>query len=344
GIEYQGKRRRSDILILASYDPKQRSLVLLSIPRDSRVEITCRKNALDKINAAHAYDGLTCAKDTVERFTGVPVHHYIQVQLDGFKDLVDLVGGVELEVEQDMKYTDRAGGLFINLRKGYQLLDGDKARQFVRYRSAEGDIGRIGRTQKFLNALITKLLQPGNWPKIPKVLDRAVEMVRTSLKSSDLAALGLIQTVQAAFSLDKLEMITLPGEPKRIGGIDYWIPDQAELLKIVGEKFKEEAVLVINQEIKVEILNGNGNAGEAATMANSLRERGFEVTRVANADRFDYPVTRVINHTSDREVGRLVLLAVGGTELLTEIPQEQEAAVDVTVILGKDRPGPAATR
>ena len=159
--EREGDVGRSDTLMVATLDPKKKKAAILSIPRDTRVKI--RGNGFDKINAAYAYGGYHLTKDTVENLLGVEMEHYVLINVKSFKKIIDAIGGVEINVEKRMYYEDvwdDDGGLLINLYPGMQHMDGNTAITYVRYRDEEGDIGRIARQQKFMQAVMDKITSP----------------------------------------------------------------------------------------------------------------------------------------------------------------------------------------
>jgi LCP family protein required for cell wall assembly len=238
---------RSDTLFVVMLDPKHQDTSLLSIPRDTRVRI--KGHGWDKINHAFAYGGHKLTQDTVEEFLGIQVDHYVQVDFQGFQGLVDAIGGIDINVEKRMYYHDSWDGFEVNLRPGMQHLNGKTALQYVRYRDEEGDIGRIGRQQKFLRAVYDKVLSPAIIPKLPAFLKQVTSMVKTDMTVPEL--LELAQAMKGLMgSGDKgLHMAMVPGTPQYINDISYWIPDipklRAEMVSMQGvamtSKYKEAA-------------------------------------------------------------------------------------------------------
>lgn len=186
---------RSDTMLIVSIDPVGRNYTLFSVLRDTYVEIPGYGSS--RVNAALAYGGPSLAMQTVSRFTGLPIDYYVITDFEGFIGLVDAVGGVEFEVEKDMYYRDPAdkGKYDINLQKGWQHLDGEKALQYVRFRyDAMSDYTRTERQRKFLAALVDKLKRGTTVLQLPDILDSLRPYLQTNLNSVDmikLAALGL---------------------------------------------------------------------------------------------------------------------------------------------------------
>ncbi|MDD4239528.1 MAG: LCP family protein [Desulfotomaculaceae bacterium] len=231
---------RTDTLILASVDTKSKQMSLLSIPRDTRVNIP--KHGWDKINSASVYGGTEMSMKVVSDLLGTPIKYYVQANFNGFKDIVDALGGVTLDVEQDMYHydPDDGGAYTINLEKGVQPLDGDKALQYVRYREyAMGDIDRTTHQQKFLVALAKEMLQPSTILKLPALVPEVNKYVKTNLSVSDMMTLA-----SAGKKLENGNIVaqTLPGRPIDINGGSYWGVDPDEAKQMVANLFNGETV------------------------------------------------------------------------------------------------------
>ena len=212
---------RSDTLFVVMLDKSKKNAALLSVPRDTRVKI--KGHGWDKINAAFAYGGHKLTQETVQDFLGIKLNNYVVVDFQGFKGLVDAVGGVDINVEKRMYYYDPYDGFEIDLRPGTQHMDGKTAMQYVRYRDEEGDIGRIRRQQKFLMALYRHIASKNIIAKIPGVSKQIMSMVKTDLSLKEMEELGNV--MREMKEKDGLKMSMVPGEPEYIDGVSYWIPD-----------------------------------------------------------------------------------------------------------------------
>lgn len=234
---------RSDTVILASVDTKTKQMALLSIPRDTRVNIP--GHGWDKINSANLYGGPEKSMKVVSDLLGVPVNHYVVTNFNGFKDIVDALGGVTYEVERNMYHDDPddGGAYRIDLKKGVQRLDGDKALQYVRYRNYDlGDVDRTKYQQKFLMALAKEMLQPSTITKLPRLVPEINSYVKTNLSLD-----GMISMAQAARNLENGNIITqtLPGRPIEIDGGSYWGVDPSEARMTMAKLFNGETVTSI---------------------------------------------------------------------------------------------------
>ena len=234
---------RSDTLFVVMLDKNKKNAALLSVPRDTRVKV--KGHGWDKINAAFAYGGQKLTRETVQDFLGIKINNYVLVDFQGFKGLVDAVGGVDINVEKRMYYYDPYDGFEIDLRPGMQHMDGKTAMQYVRYRDEEGDIGRIRRQQKFLMALYRHIASKNIIAKIPGVSKQIMSMVKTDLSLKEMVELGNV--MREMVEKDGLKMSMVPGEPEYIDGISYWIPDipkmrqkMADMQGVkISEKFNE---------------------------------------------------------------------------------------------------------
>ena len=234
---------RSDTLFVVMLDKNKKNAALLSVPRDTRVKI--KGHGWDKINAAFAYGGQKLTRETVQDFLGIRLNNYVLVDFQGFKGLVDAVGGVDINVEKRMYYYDPYDGFEIDLRPGMQHMDGKTAMQYVRYRDEEGDIGRIRRQQKFLMALYKHIASKNIIAKIPGVSKQIMSMVKTDLSLKEMVELGNV--MRDMVEKEGLKMSMVPGEPEYINGISYWIPDipkmrqkMADMQGVkISEKFNE---------------------------------------------------------------------------------------------------------
>lgn len=225
---------RSDTLMVASIDKTAEKAALLSIPRDTRVAID--GHGYDKINHAYAYGGHALSKKSVEGLLGVPMDHYIIIDTKSFERIIDAIGGVDIDVEKRMHYEDPwddNGGLVIDLYPGEQHMDGKKAIQYVRYRDGEGDIGRIGRQQKFMKACLAQVLTPEILPRLPDIVKEVSSAVKTDMSVTELLSFAkMMKTFQA----NGLEAQMVPGQPAYHKDISYWIPDITDVRDLLASE------------------------------------------------------------------------------------------------------------
>lgn len=222
---------RSDTLMVAFVDLDTPSVSLLSIPRDTYVDIS--GNGQTKINHAFAYGGQPLTRKTVENFLNIEIDRYLMVDFNGFAEMIDALGGVDIEVEAKM-YKPEEG---IDLQPGMQHLDGKNALAYCRWRGdAQADIGRVGRQQKFLSAVANQLSSLGTIAKLPRMISVINDNVETDFTNSEL--LSLINTFKNGNNFDVYtDMVQGQGQGQYINGVSYWMPFEAQIPALV-EKMK----------------------------------------------------------------------------------------------------------
>ena len=263
-----GQNGRTDSLMFATVNPKTQRISLMSIPRDSRVPIV-GKDKEDKINAAHAYGGEQMAIKTVEGFLKVPVDHYIKIDFQGFKGIVDAVGGVTVDVPFDFwERSDVDYYKKIQFKQGQQNLNGEEALAYVRMRKQDpnGDYGRAARQRQLLAAVAQKLNSASTVFKIKDLTTVVGKYIKTDIPISD--GLALYNKL-SGFDPSTIQTLKLEGEDKKIGGIYYFLPDpigvetvRNEIEKELGEKAKTPT----NPNTKTDSSNpdSNSNSNEKA--------------------------------------------------------------------------------
>jgi LCP family protein required for cell wall assembly len=221
------ERARSDALILVRLDPVTQSAVMLSIPRDTRVPIP--GHGVSKINHAHSWGGPALAVETVKNFTGLPVHHYISVDFDGLIEMVDVLGGLWIDVDRQTKMNYWRPGDPV-IEKGYQQLNGEQCLLYVRSRwFPESDYVRCLHQRTFLIALAKSALEASPTRRV-----LLIGIAGRSLKSD----LTVSQIVDLSRQFKDIKMAnikgrTVPGGGKKIDGVWYDIPDMGKTREIL---------------------------------------------------------------------------------------------------------------
>ncbi|MDD3570166.1 MAG: LCP family protein [Lachnospiraceae bacterium] len=225
---------RTDVMFVVSFNSETKEINILSIPRDTKVKMTDEmiasleerkrsgfipyhdgQKGVCKINEVHAYAGDGYRNEfsmmMVEDLLGIKLDYYVKFTPDTFKTVVDSICGVDFEVATDMKYSDPEQGLYINLKAGYQHLDGDKAEQLVRYRDgyAAKDLKRITVQQDFIKALMQKVLSTDTLlTNIQPLTKTVISTVETNISIMD--ALKYVKYVNY-IDVDNVKMETIPG-------------------------------------------------------------------------------------------------------------------------------------
>ena len=316
---------RADTIVFLSISPKTKDVLILSIPRDTRVEIP--EMGMDKINHAYAFGGEKLISKTVSSFLDVPIHFYAVADFIGFVQIIDELGGVEMDVEKEMYYVDKAGGVEINLYPGKQILDGEKALQYIRFRYDKlGDLGRIKRQQKLALAVIKKMIHFDSITKIPQIAEGVKGYIETNIEAQDAIALA---NLFRGVNQEKFRIETVEGEPVYIKGISYLDPNVEEVQQRV-----KSLIYSKNSGMKVEVLNGNAMAGIARKMAKDLELQGFEIVNIGNADNFNYKNTKIIVYSKEVNLDNQFKELFKDFEIVKEY--QTQANLDLVIILGKD--------
>jgi polyisoprenyl-teichoic acid--peptidoglycan teichoic acid transferase len=221
--ERKGDRGRSDSLIVLTVNPNKKSVKMLSIPRDTRTEIV-GKGIEDKINHAYAFGGVDMSIATIEHFLDVPIDHYVQINMEGFKDIVDSVGGVTVQNDLDFTYEGT------HFPEGQLKLNGEKALKYsrMRYEDPRGDFGRQLRQRQIIQAVINEgasLSTITNYGDIFKALG---SNVKTSLKFDEMVT---IQSKYKSASKD-IQQEQVKGNGTKLNGVYYYIVPEEEKNRI----------------------------------------------------------------------------------------------------------------
>jgi LCP family protein required for cell wall assembly len=316
----RGLPSRSDTLILLRADPQTDAISMLSFPRDLRAEIQCPGVLpfFGKINGAYAECGARGALSTVRHLTGLPINYLVTVDFRGFKQVVNRLDGVWIDV--DRRYYNRNVGTLetnyanINLRPGYQRLNGQQALDYVRYRHTDNDLFRNARQQAFVGAIKDQVQSSVSLTDLPKLVNAISNNVRVGRGGGrDINPREVLGYASFAASLPaghffqtKIENLEETGDATGY----YLVADPTELQNALAnfvspdvDAPEKAASVVLGQrigpkrlrprDITVTVLNGNGVQGSAATARGELEERGFKTllppnNLQANAPRDSY--------------------------------------------------------
>lgn len=359
---------RTDTIMVLSVDPTTKTGFILSVPRDSYVQISGTQE-YTKINHAHSRGGTDLAIATIKDFLGIPIHHYMKVDYQALFKTVDDLGGVEFDVPIDMKYYDSASvpPLDIDLKAGLQTLNGEQAMGLLRFRKGypDQDLGRIRTQQSFLEAVMKKASSPTSITKIPKYIETVYQYVETDMSIKDIMSL-----VKIGISLDlsRVEKATIPGEPTMINGasviqvnheemktlLDYltsgnYPTPETETPESSEEATEEKAADSSNLKDKVEnvssdntindknivVLNGSGVSGVARRASDLLKIQDILVDSSGNASSFDNNST-IIYYKDDAALATKIkdILKVKTTQKGTKSIVSSEP--DIVILIGKD--------
>ncbi len=300
---------RTDVIFIVNFDSEAGTVKVLSIPRDTYTEvIPSVKSKINengrsipsvvKMNAVHAYGGnkvgMECLEMQLEDMLDIDIDNYILFNIDAFKAVVDIIGGVDMYVPYDMYYSDPVQGLYINLKEGQQKLNGDTAEQLVRNRQYKnGDLGRIEVQQQFLSAFMKQVLNTDTiLSNLPSLIKAAFEYLQTDMSIGD-----MLNYAKYINDLKSSEILTetLPGYAQYINGASYYIADTAAIGQAVDEVFYSGSDYLTSSKHKsIEVANGGETIGLAGRVRDTLKQEGFTISKISTykGEQTDY--TRIV--------------------------------------------------
>ncbi len=280
----------SDVIMIVSYDVKNNAASVLSLPRDTYIDVgsnyhklnayfSASYNRSQKKGAERYRDAIVSMSDFLENNLCIKLDRYVCIDTTGFRDIINAIGGVDMDIPFDMDYEDPEQNLYIHLKAGYQHLDGEKAEQFVRFRSGylNGDIGRISAQKLFLTALIQKLKSSFNVSTLAAVTKTAINYVTTDLT---LAEIGYFAKSALSLDLANVSFTTLPGggviNPD--SGASYYVMYAENVRSIVNAQFN-----VYTREITRDVFFKNAShftsdAAYVSTVFNAITDHNGTVT------------------------------------------------------------------
>lgn len=228
---------RTDTLMVFNINKSNGHISILSIPRDTRAAIDGRKYK-EKINHAHFYGGPDLVLDSITNLIDLDLKYYVIADYNFVEEFVDLIGGVNIDVPMDMHYEDPTADppLYIDLKEGYQNLDGDQSIQFLRFRSGykDADLGRIRAQQQYIKALTESALRPINILKTPMFISAYNEYINTNIPIETILKFAANFN---KYDLENMNIETLPGKAKMMNGISYYVHSEKQTEVLMNEMF-----------------------------------------------------------------------------------------------------------
>ncbi|MDF2858631.1 MAG: LytR family transcriptional regulator [Neobacillus sp.] len=246
---------RTDALLLATFNKNQKSVKLLSIPRDSYVHIP-EKDIYTKINHAHAYGGVKLTLDTVEELLDIPIDYYVKMNFNAFIDVIDALDGIKVEVPytfSEQNSNDQAGA--ITLKEGLQTLDGEEALALARTRKMDSDIKRGERQQEIFKAVLSKAISVQSIGKYSDVIEAVGKNMTTDLSFNQMKS--FISYLQTGSGIN-MESLSLAGGDSYINNIYYYQLDEASL-ELTQETLKDHLSDSAQSASSTDISNSTSN-------------------------------------------------------------------------------------
>lgn len=358
----ESEATRTDTMILLMLDRQGQTAGMLSLPRDLWVSIpgfgyATKINTAYQLGEAQGYTGggAQLAKDTVSTFIGQPVPYYVRVNFNGFVELIDMIGGVDVNVDKtihDDKYpTDDYGYQTFHLDAGPQHLDGATALKYVRTRNVDDDYSRARRQQQVIRAVADKVLRADMLPMLLTQLPRLLYTMRSSIDTDIPMSEQLdIASFFNSVNLREVRQLVLDNsygeETYSQEGAWILLPDRAKVRAALAQFYAPAqggtagggAVALTRPEtVRIEILNGTGEPGVAAKTRELLESQGWQVVAIGDADRGDYGRTIIVNYGVAPDLVKKV-----GSDLHLE-PNTSTlsglnvlAPVDMRIVVGRD--------
>jgi LCP family protein required for cell wall assembly len=335
---------RSDTTLLVHLYNGRKDAVVVSIPRDSWVEIagctrpdgSTTRPYMTKFNAAFAFGGPVCTIKTVEKLTNVRIDNFVVVDFKAFKTVVDAIGGVEvcLTTPAYDPVVPGRGGSGLNLPAGYSTISGEQALAFVRARETLGDgsdLSRIKRQQDFIGSMVRGMSEKGlltNPQMIYRVLGAITSSIQTNPEFASIQVLQDFALSLGGLSPSRISFVTLPYELRGDGNV-HWIDETDDLWEAIrldqpwppvepsaspSASDTASTGTPIPSEIKVAVLNATNTVGLAKTAADDLRAVGYDVIKVGNSTK-RLATSEILYKSSQAEAAKVLGAQTGITKL-----------------------------
>jgi LCP family protein required for cell wall assembly len=335
----------SDTLLLWRYDPVRGRTDVLSVPRDTRINLPGYR--FRRVNEVFAYHyGVKRDAHLAAREVGAAVEqlltlgevsfrpaHYLHVNYDGFVRFVDLLGGVDVRIDEPLHYDDNAGDYHFHREPGDYHLSGREALEYVRFRGKSGDRGRILRQMEFLKSVSGRLSYPLLTFRWPRLLTTVYGSVHTDFRPADALFLAL---EAKHLRPDRLNPWLLPGQPKG----PYWEMDPERTALVLRQMAEAAPARLLPSDERpavaralVKVWNGSGRGGLALQATRRLRAAGFDVVEWGNYN-LRQTKTRVLDRSGNIDAAQSVARELAVESVFSDINPKRQT--DVEVILGED--------
>jgi len=343
-VKLSDGQKRTDTIILVNYNPSTGAINLVSIPRDTLIKI---KGQNQKINASNILGGDGYLTKTVEDLLGIDINYTARINYEGFRKLMDAIGGVDMYISRNMIYDDASQDLHIYFKKGTTVhLDGEKAEEFFRWREnndgtglPDGDLGRINNQHLFIEKVIEKAKTPTFITKIPSIISIVPKYVTTTLKPDEMLKYAF---KFANVDKSKMAMSTLKGTTPMIGGVSYFVYSKAQNADLIatirggaaqsGKTATAKAVLD-KKTVKIQVLNGTAKSGLAASYAAGIKKNGF-TNPISTGNAPKLSKSKIILYGVDSDFVSSIKEEFGIENVV--INDKKTSGFDIIVMLGDD--------
>ncbi len=242
GIDSVEGTHRSDTIFVLGVNPSKKKIMMLSIPRDTKVDIEGKSRKINEILPRY---GEPTLRAILEELLKIKITRKVEIGFESFISVIDAIGGVDINIEKPMHYDDNWGNLHIHFNPGMNHLNGQDALRYVRFRKdAMADLGRIKRQQNFVKAVIKKLFSPATIVRLPSIIESAFKHIKTDFTLQEILTLA-----KGFNSFDvKFSTMSLPGEARYVDKISFFMPYAEEAVYIGNNYFSDLAILEIEKE------------------------------------------------------------------------------------------------
>ena len=331
------KIKRTDTIMLVKFNPKTKKAIIVSIPRDILVVVNGKNQKINNVMALKGENGL---RKQIESMLYQHIDYMVKVNYTGFRKMMDAIGGVNVDIDTDMKYDDITQNLHIDLKKGKNVhLNGQQCEHYFRWRKnndgsglSDGDLGRINNQHKFIEAVIAKCKSPSIILKIPGILKALPETIESDMSRDEMIGYGLNLLDLKSSSV---KMVTLKGTPVNISKISYLKYNEnsnREILDLISGDAPAEVADVKRENLKIEVLNGTSVNGLAASAAKKLKEDGYKNIKIGNSR--SKCSESVIKLKNDKL--KFIVANDTGIAKIKNVEANDIGEYDAIIVLGKD--------
>ncbi len=324
----------SDTILLLRVNPNSQLIKVLSIPRSSMVVLP--EIGLEKISLANASGAAIATRVVSKSLNDVPIDRYIRLRVEGLRELVNAIGGVEVFVPRSMSYRDVTQNLTIDLESGWQTLNGDEAQQFARFLGEAGDLGRVQRQQLLVKALKNRLTNPAIVARLPQIVSIMQNYVDTNLSPEEMLTLA---NFGANLDAQNLQMVMLPGflSSLSLDPSSYWLDPNGQD-RVMSEYFGTKVFSTPKKRslasLKIAVQNASGQPSLSRQVASSLKAQGLENVYVSADWQDKLSQTEIVVQRGDLQAATELQKVLG----LGKVEVEATGDLDsyLTLRLGKD--------
>lgn len=332
--------KKTDSIVIFHYEPQTKKLNVVSVPRDSLIKVDGKNQ---KLRMANSVDGPKFIVNSVENLMNIKVNYYVQLDYDSFKNIMNSLGSVEVNVNNNMNYDDSAQKLHIHLQKGTQELNAQEAEEYYRWIKnndgkglASGDLGRIRNQQQYIEAVMAKVSRVSTIVKYPSIISAISKNIESNMTTNE-----VIKYAKLFSHVNKsnVNFYTASGIDVTIdSGDKYYIMNNVKNAEILNNKNGSKNS-IDKASLKIDILNGTEKNGLAKNYKSALDGKGFKTITTGNAPKKPVDATKVTFYGVDQNKIAQIKDDMGSSVSSNdyELINEKSNKYDVVILLGNDK-------